>query len=60
MDWKNYVRVMEAYRARFERAPPSMLTEAGALSFMKRAIADSPARDRSSPSHDKTPANDRE
>src|SRR5215472_5929397 len=38
MNWIEYVRVLDEFRARFGRMPPSILTEDGALDHMRAAL----------------------
>ena len=38
MKWIEYVRVLNQFRARFGRMPPSILTEDGALDHMRAAL----------------------
>jgi len=38
MNWIDYVQVLNAFRARFGRMPPSILTEDGALGHMQEAL----------------------
>ena len=41
MDWNEYVHVLNEFRARFGRMPPSMLTDEGALDHMREALESS-------------------
>jgi hypothetical protein len=38
MNWIEYVRVLDEFRARFGRMPPSILTEDGALDHIRAAL----------------------
>ena len=38
MDWREYSYLLDAYRARFGDAPPTMLTPQGAVAYMRRAL----------------------
>ena len=44
MNWIEYVRVLQEFRAHFGRMPPSILTEDGALDQIKAALNESSER----------------
>jgi hypothetical protein len=55
MNWIEYVRVLNRFRARFGRMPPSILTEDGALDHMQAALDLAPADSHAADDHARRP-----
>ena len=43
MDWTEYAAVVAEYKKRVGGRPPTMLTEQGALEYMRRQLVEHPA-----------------
>jgi len=59
MNWTEYVRILQDFRMRFGRMPPSMLTENGALAQMRTALGESAVAPRDAMAETRVAAADR-